>query len=120
MALNMLLAIWISGPGCMMLSSTFSGSGFANPDSLQALVFMTALFPITTFSMSAYTMALGALLIASAYLVVYILIGFAIGVKKPNTGNSHTPSFTPNNTQPQGSASPNRLEVGTSAQNLVE
>jgi len=90
MALNMLLAIWISGPSCMMLSSTFSGSGFANPDSLQTLVFMTAIFPITTFSMSAYTMALGALLLASAYLAVYIPTGFATRVKKPNAGNPPT------------------------------
>ena len=74
LSLNMLLAIWISGPCCMMISATFSGSGFANPDAIEWLVLMTALFPFATFSMSAFTMALGALVLVSVYLLVYIVV----------------------------------------------
>ncbi len=68
----MLLAIWITGPAFMMVSASFTGGGYRQPGALKSLLLMTGLFPIATFSMSAYCMALGALGFITFYLLFFL------------------------------------------------
>ncbi len=68
--LSGVLGIWITGPFFMMVSSSFSGGGFARADAgffeqISFVVTCTAAFPIFTFMMSTYDGTLFALFIAS-------------------------------------------------------
>jgi hypothetical protein len=64
-ALWMLLGVWFMGPLMMMLGFSFEpGSGFRQGSLFAAvgrLLLFTALFPVFTFTMSAYDASMGAL-----------------------------------------------------------
>ena len=77
------LGIWITGPFFMMISSSFSGGGFSQPNlglfgQMSFLVTSTAGFPIFTFMMSTYDGTLFPLLMTSALIPL-------IGLIKNNT-----------------------------------
>jgi len=68
--LSGVFGIWITGPFFMMISSSFSGGGFARSDGgffeqISFVVTCTVAFPIFTFMMSTYDGTLFALFIAS-------------------------------------------------------
>lgn len=64
------LGLWVSGPAAMLTGATATGGGFAKPDAWTTLALFTALFPVVTFSMSAYDGSLFGVLITSVALLV--------------------------------------------------
>jgi hypothetical protein len=72
--LSGVVGIWLFGPLLMMVSTSFSGGGFATPDGWQTALLGTALFPMFTFMMSAYDGTLFAVLIASAAMPLMSLV----------------------------------------------
>jgi hypothetical protein len=72
-SIGSVLGIWITGPLFMMVSSSFSGSGFSRSDigifeQISFVITCMAGFPIFTFMMSTYDGTLFALLITTALL----------------------------------------------------
>jgi uncharacterized membrane protein YhaH (DUF805 family) len=70
-ALWMLLAIWVLGPLCLMLSATVAGNGLARPEGWEIARQIT---PQTTFILSTYDGTLFALLITTVWLIVAAII----------------------------------------------
>ena len=64
------LGIWVTGPLFMMISASFEGGGFNQPGGLSAVVLLTLLFPISTFSFSTYDGTLFAVLAITVCLPV--------------------------------------------------
>lgn len=69
-SLFLLLGIWLSGPLFMSINATFTGGGFATPEGWHVVKFGTLLFPIFTFSMSAYDGTLFGLLLVTLLLIL--------------------------------------------------
>ena len=78
----MVLGVWLFGPLAMTAGATFSGGGFSQSEApvLPGLLGMTAMFPLTTFMMSAYDGTLGALV------VVTILLPIVAVLSRPKPG----------------------------------
>lgn len=74
LAVGMVLGIWLTGPFWMMTASSFSpDAGFRRGGSLHELLWMTELFPVCTFMMSAYAGLLYPLLF-----VTFVLPSFSV------------------------------------------
>jgi hypothetical protein len=69
-ALCMLLGIWLLGPLCMSISSTFDGGGFAENGTWLSVAIATVLFPLLTPWMSLYDGSFVGLLVSSLLLGV--------------------------------------------------
>jgi len=68
----MLLGVWLFGGLFMMISASFTGSGFMNPDGARGVGFLLllSLFPMYTFIMAAYDGSLFALLLVTIVAIV--------------------------------------------------
>ncbi len=72
-AVWMLFGIWFSGTFMMMISSSFTGGGFASADGFAMIPMAIIMFPLTTFVGSAYDGTLFGLIIVTCYLVIQVL-----------------------------------------------
>jgi hypothetical protein len=70
MAVWMLVGIWVLGPLMMTIGASFSGGGFARPDTWQMLALAIPLFMHFTWMMSAYDGTLGALVVVTVWFVI--------------------------------------------------
>ena len=71
----MLLGIWIFGPLCITVSSTFSDGGFAQAQAWHLLLLGIPLFLPMTFMMSTYDGTLGALAVVTLWFIISSFIG---------------------------------------------
>jgi hypothetical protein len=64
------LGLWVLGPLAMFKSATPAGGGFATEGSLNNVLALTAMFPLTTFMMAAYDGSLAGLLLGTVGLMI--------------------------------------------------
>jgi hypothetical protein len=69
-AVWMLVGIWILGPLMMTVSASFSGGGFARPDTWRMLALAIPLFMHFSWMMSAYDGTLGALVMVTVWFII--------------------------------------------------
>jgi hypothetical protein len=74
---SMLLGIWVLGPLAMAINTFFENGGFLSPDVWHSILFLTAIFPVSTFIGSTYAGTLFAVFLAS-----FCLFFLAVGVPK--------------------------------------
>jgi hypothetical protein len=68
-----LFGIWVFGPVFMMISATFSGGGFLQPDWMRLIIVLTLSSPVATPMMATYDGTLTGLLITSLVLILCAL-----------------------------------------------
>jgi hypothetical protein len=76
-ALWMLLGIWMLGPLCTTIGSSFSGGGFTQPGGWLIVLLGIVLFAPLTFMMSAYDGTLGPLAVVTLWFGVLGVIGLS-------------------------------------------
>jgi hypothetical protein len=70
LAVWMLVGIWVLGPLMMTTGASFSGGGFARPDTWQMLALAIPLFMHFTWMMSVYDGTLGALVVVTVWFAI--------------------------------------------------
>jgi hypothetical protein len=81
-----ILGIWLFGPLCMSTGWMFSGGGLAKADGWLLVAMGTVLFPVFTFTMSAYDGTLGAVLITTVGLFI---------IDSAKKGQTRNPAYPP-------------------------
>lgn len=76
-AVSMLFGIWVLGPLAMAINTFFENGGGLTPDAWHSILFLTAIFPVSTFLGSTYAGTLFAVILTS-----FCLFFLAVGVPK--------------------------------------